>query len=656
MRFCPFCSAENLDESSECVACARRLPPLPPRRRKNGLEKTVELDTAKDESKSEDEAGGLGAKKKGLGDIASSPSSSRRGKTQPPPTPAGVVERRKATASPDSRGGRRQTAPPVPSRAARDLRASLSTGVAPGLASESIPLPDLSGRAGGTGSGSQPYIATITPTSTPVVSTTPAEVTPASSVVSSTPDSTPVPTPAEVASVDEEWPAPVTTAAPHPDDWGLEPEASVSNTAAINPTQLAPVIAEAQVNPTGATEMVGTLTRPAVPHPTTVPQPTPAAPAAPSVPTAHADERSGPTVWPPATRVVPLEEPFKIPELMPIPGVPEAGLWKALKYTLAFERAKWQRRGAIKSLRSQMREDTGMLDGILGALGKQTRSLGINGKALESENRAIDEAEKRRKTADHECSELSNRQAEENSKFADSENERQAKVGDSDSALDTAQAELGANEAQRKGLREEAKSLETRKKNYLKAAEGRDTDSAKAENSASRLELRQGAQSLRTDAADLDKQRQDIERRIAALEKPIAQSSARVGALKSDLESAKRALTDLREGHRHRLAEIEAGLGKRTRELAQSEAEIQRREVTLGTLVNLNRIERPEFQELYGRIDGLRGGIGARSNEIDKLSAEREAYDKASRIRGAFVLAGVVVLFIALLAILLSLS
>ncbi len=592
MRFCPFCSAENLDEASECVACARRLPPLPPRRRKNGLEKTADVGTVS--AGSADDAGGLGRKKKDLSDLSSSPSSARRETTQPPdtPTPSGVVERRKATARPDSRGGRRQTSPPVPSRAARDLRASHSTGVAPGLASESMPLPNLA----------------------------------------------PAPTPAPAAApvVDEEWPAPVTAAASHVDDWGLDSSpAQAPSPAPAPPVAAAP--APAFVNPTAATELVGTVVQPSVPQPAT-------------------DERSGPTLWPPPTRVVPLEEPFKVPEVMPIPDVPEAGLWKALRYTLSFERAKWQRRGAIKSLRGQMRDDTGMLDGILGALGKQARALGIASKPLESENLAIAEAENRRKTADHECSELSNRQAEENSKFADSEHERQAKVDDADSSLEVAQKELGAQEAQRKNLRDQAKSLENRKKSYLRTAEGRDADSSKQDNEARRLEMRQGAQSLRIDAAELDKERQDIDRRTAALEKPVAQITARVGALKSDLDSAKRALTNLREGHRHRLAEIEAELGRRTRELAQAEAEIQRREVTLGTLVNLNRIDRPEFQELYGRIDVLRGGIGARSNEIDKMSAEREAYDKASRIRGAIVLAGLVVLFIAILSILLSIG
>jgi hypothetical protein len=73
----------------------------------------------------------------------------------------------------------------------------------------------------------------------------------------------------------------------------------------------------------------------------------------------------------------------------------------------------------------------------------------------------------------------------------------------------------------------------------------------------------------------------------------------------------------------------------------------------LGTLVNLHRIERPEFEDNYVRIDGLRSAIGARSTEIDKLTAEREAYDKASLVRGFLVLGGGFVALLTLIVILL---
>ena len=84
MRFCPFCSSENLDEVSECVSCARRLPPLPPRRRKNGLARTATVPTAVDP----DQLAGLPPKKKGLADLAPSPAAGRREESvadEPPP-------------------------------------------------------------------------------------------------------------------------------------------------------------------------------------------------------------------------------------------------------------------------------------------------------------------------------------------------------------------------------------------------------------------------------------------------------------------------------------------------------------------------------------------------------------------------------------------
>ncbi|MEM9494090.1 MAG: hypothetical protein AAGC55_33400, partial [Myxococcota bacterium] len=85
--------------------------------------------------------------------------------------------------------------------------------------------------------------------------------------------------------------------------------------------------------------------------------------------------------------------------------------------------------------------------------------------------------------------------------------------------------------------------------------------------------------------------------------------------------------------------------------LASAGAEIQRRLVSLGTLVNLHRIERPEFDELYARIDGLRTAISSRSSEIDRLKAEREAFDRGSLTRG-FVTLGIAA-FLAFLLILL---
>jgi len=153
------------------------------------------------------------------------------------------------------------------------------------------------------------------------------------------------------------------------------------------------------------------------------------------------------------------------------------------------------------------------------------------------------------------------------------------------------------------------------------------------------------------EAAVLEPERQDLDRRLATLERPISEATAKLDAAKAELDAAKRSLNDAREGHTHRLAELDAEQKRKAREVALAESEISRRLVTLGTLVNLNRIEDPSFVELYERIDRLRGAITARTTEIEKLTAEREAYDRGTLVRGLVTIGGAFVALIALIVI-----
>ena len=49
----------------------------------------------------------------------------------------------------------------------------------------------------------------------------------------------------------------------------------------------------------------------------------------------------------------------------------------------------------------------------------------------------------------------------------------------------------------------------------------------------------------------------------------------------------------------------------------------------------------------------MRSAIGARSNEIDRLTAERDAYDRSALIRGGIVLAAAFVALLTVIALLL---
>jgi chromosome segregation ATPase len=167
-----------------------------------------------------------------------------------------------------------------------------------------------------------------------------------------------------------------------------------------------------------------------------------------------------------------------------------------------------------------------------------------------------------------------------------------------------------------------------------------------------RQEYRRSAEGFRKEAAALEPDKQDIDRRLGALERPISEASARHEAARAALDTAKRSLADAREGHTHRLAELDAEQKRKARDVSLSEREIQRRLVSLGTLVNLNRIDDAQFTELYQRIDRLRGAITARTAEIEKLTAEREAYDRGTMVRGVATIGGALLGLIALVVIL----
>jgi hypothetical protein len=358
---------------------------------------------------------------------------------------------------------------------------------------------------------------------------------------------------------------------------------------------------------------------------------------------------------PPPTRIHradATDRPFTPPKVSPVPEIPEPGLINSAKYTYHFAVAHWQRRGAIKQLGIEIKQDTEALDQVLGALGRAARGARIEGKVFSVENAGISAAEERVAQLQKENAEVEARKAEENSKFVDIERERNEKLAEAERMVEETQRELTHLEAQRRSLRDKRKELERRQKAYLKSAEDQDRQAGSAPMGDQRQELRRSAESHRREAAALEPDRQEIDRRLGSLERPISEATAKLDAAKAELDAAKRSLNDAREGHTHRLAELDAEQKRKSREVALAESEIARRLVTLGTLVNLNRIEDPQFTELYQRIDRLRGAITARTTEIEKLTAEREAYDRNTFWRGVATIGGAFVALIALIVIL----
>jgi chromosome segregation ATPase len=384
-----------------------------------------------------------------------------------------------------------------------------------------------------------------------------------------------------------------------------------------------------------------------------VPPPTPAVASGP------ARDATDSGLAPPPTRIVTSvpggASPEPLPVVEPMPEVPDSGVVSAARYAVHLVRGLLARRSAVKTLHEQIRVDTTALDHVLGALGRAVRDLRIDNRSLEAENQAIDEAERKRGQSEVESKDLAAHLAEENQRFAEIEADREAKLRSTEAALQRAEGELEDLEAQRRSLRDKRKQLERQQKAYVKAAEEREDEAAKMPMGDVRAQQRRAAEELRRDAAALDPERQDLDRRLAALDKPASQASAAVETLKAEEDSMRRGLTDVREGHRQRLGELEAQQGHKGREAVQADNEVARRLVTLGTIVNLNRIERPELDELYRHIDELRGAINSRTSHIDRLNTEREGYDRGALLRGAVTISLIVVLLITAIVLLIAL-
>jgi hypothetical protein len=646
MRFCPFCSAENADESAVCASCGRRLPPLPPRRAGSKGQPTGVV---------------LPPRAPGAG---TPPPVPRKPTTMPPPIPAGAQPRVDSTLV-----SSRDSAPALPpppgndqwSGHAAELRNAIDPGPAaqrreapayepPGSGptrrkndSKPPPVPYARSGANDSGWGSGPVTAPKTTGSGSI---------PQSAVTFDRPKSPSHPPPVERSKSPSVPP-------PSPPDRSKSPSVPPPFDRTRAPSQpphraLDNFGGETEIDPAaGFNANESAVQTVPVPRPT---QSSVFAPSQSQVVVASARSRSTDGIEPPPTRIQRpdqlVDRPFTPQKVNPVPGIPEPGLVNAARYAYQFALARWQRRGAIKTLGVEIKQDTEALDQVLGLLGRAARGARVEGRVFSAENAAITAAEQRVSSLQRESGEVEGRKAEENSKFVDVERERNEKLVEAERMVEEAQRELQHLEAQRRSLRDRRKELERRQKAYLKNADDNDRQAGAAPLGDQRQELRRTAEGHRREAAALEPSKQELDRQITALERPISEATARLDAAKAELDAAKRSLNDVREGHTHRLAELDAEQKRKAREVALAEAEIQRRLVTLGTLVNLNRIDDAQFAELYQRIDRIRGAITARTTEIEKLTAEREAYDRGTLVRGVATIGGAFVALIALIVIL----
>ncbi len=173
----------------------------------------------------------------------------------------------------------------------------------------------------------------------------------------------------------------------------------------------------------------------------------------------------------------------------------------------------------------------------------------------------------------------------------------------------------------------------------MKGAESREAHAKKAQLAETRTTLRRSAEEMRRDAARVDPERLDIERRLAALDAPIHAATAQAQGAHAAHDAARGALSELRATHRRRLDDLGAARGLKLRAVADAGADIVKRQVSLGTLVNRERVERDDLTPLYTRVDELLAEVAVRQREIGVVEEDRRRVNHQVVRRGAAMLA-----------------
>ena len=201
-------------------------------------------------------------------------------------------------------------------------------------------------------------------------------------------------------------------------------------------------------------------------------------------------------------------------------------------------------------------------------------------------------------------------------------------------------------------LRDEVSQLEGRMKAYMRSSEDKEGGAGRSEDAAVRAAYRREADSLRNEARRLEGPRDAAQRGMAEIAKPLADAERAFDATQKEEADAKRAVAEAQAAHDQVIGEITAAQNHQSSDRSNAEKEIARHHITLGTMVNLHRVDKVELKPLYDRVDAIRRGINGLEAEIEHLKAEKYARDRATMIKGSVSLAGGVVLLVIIIILL----
>ncbi len=253
--------------------------------------------------------------------------------------------------------------------------------------------------------------------------------------------------------------------------------------------------------------------------------------------------------------------------------------------------------------------------------------------------------------------------ANERERYATDQAERSSGLERREEQVKTLEADLRMRRQERAALQTELSKVEAK----IRAAEKR---AVQAEARAQRLQhmppekgggpnaaanARVERDEAHNEALGLTPDRDVARQKAESLDAPLADLVDRGEAARGKLRNERQGLAEAQAAHQRAVSVMQTEKGKVEADRDQAARELTQRFVTVGTLLNLNRVDAAAFQPLYLRIDDLKASINTREALLERLDTERESFDRTAVQRGLITLgitfAGLVLLTILLVAL-----
>jgi chromosome segregation ATPase len=323
----------------------------------------------------------------------------------------------------------------------------------------------------------------------------------------------------------------------------------------------------------------------------------------------------------------------------------------AVKYVYTHTKETMRRRRDITRLQKEIVSEQQRLDAILGQLGRQARQADLGLPALADEMRATKSLEGDATAARGRISDYERRRHEQQEKFQSAERELQATVAHADEIALKLTEELAAKSSERAGHRAGMNRLEAQLKSLARHVETKKAELATIQDPNAAAAIRGEIDATNAQILVLEPEQKRFAQQAAALDAPIADLEQRTQAAKDDASRRRREMGDATRVHNEAVGQIQAQIEAEQQRINQSERELSLKFVTLGTILNLNRVPGSAFDQHYQEFDGIKGTIAEKEQQIALLEAEIKGVDRGRFNKGLIVMVSGVLLLALIIAI-----